>query len=107
MRRLIGTNRRVVFFDKFRVVFKRRPRRVDLSGKHLHAFARRRRHLSLGRRRARCGMQSAYARPIDQRAMDGGHMPANTLRDLYQNELLDLYAVEQKIISSLPEMVAA
>jgi ferritin-like metal-binding protein YciE len=34
-------------------------------------------------------------------------MPAGTLRDLYENELLDLYAAEQQIISALPQMTAA
>jgi ferritin-like metal-binding protein YciE len=34
-------------------------------------------------------------------------MPETTLRDLYQSELSDLYAAEQQIIASLPQMASA
>src|SRR5207302_1526005 len=34
-------------------------------------------------------------------------MPGGTLRDLYETELFDLYAVEQQIISALPELTTA
>src|SRR5437868_1002104 len=51
-------------------------------------------------------MQSAYGAAITS-TLRRRHMPTGTLRDLYQSELLDLYAAEQQIISSLPELANA